>query len=55
MIPSLIPAVTRQRVVVVAAQETQWPKCVKKGLFVHLLEMERVNADQQQPLVGDLA
>ena len=61
--PNLIPAVIRRRAAaaaaaavaaaVVAAQE--WPEYVKKGLFVHLLETERVNVDQQQPLVGDLA
>ena len=57
VILNLIPAVTHRRAAaaaaVVAAQE--WPECVKKGLFVHLLEMERVNVDQQQPLVGNLA
>ena len=32
----------------------EWPKCVKKGLFVPQLGMERVNADQHQQLVGYL-
>ena len=57
VILNLIPAVTHRRAAAAAAvvAEQEWPERVKKGLFVHLLEMERVNVDQQQSLVGNLA
>ena len=52
--PNLTAVVIPRIAAAAAAAAEEWPKCVRKGLFVRRLGMERVNACQYQQLVGDL-